>query len=25
VAATIHVEPYDDADRHDITAHHTRQ
>jgi hypothetical protein len=25
VAATIHVEPYNDADRHDITAHHTRQ
>lgn len=24
VAATIHVEPHDLADRHDITAHHTR-
>lgn len=23
VAATIHVEPYDHEDRHDITAHHT--
>lgn len=24
VAATIHVEPSDDPERHDITAHHTR-